>query len=104
MIRTHHPDQGHAVDIVPLGNHLGSDQQVDLPGVEPPQQPLHVATPAHRVAIHPADPRAGKQFAELLLALLRARAEEVDVLARAPRTALRNRRAIAAEVTLQPLS
>ena len=30
MVRAHYPDEGNAVDIVALGNHLRAHQQIDF--------------------------------------------------------------------------
>ena len=55
-------DQGHAVDVVALGDHLRAHQQVDLAGVKAGQQSFHVAAAADGVAIHAADSGVGEQF------------------------------------------
>ena len=42
-VRAHHAHQRHAMNIVPLGDHLRAHQQVDLARMQPAQQPLHIA-------------------------------------------------------------
>jgi hypothetical protein len=93
-----------AVDVVPFCDHLGADQQVDLARVQPREQALHIVTAAHGVAIHAADARMGKDLLQALLTLLRARAEEVEVLALTLGAKLRHSTAEAAVVALQPLA
>ena len=104
MIAAHHAHQRHAVNVVPLGDHLRADQQIDLARVQPREQMLQVVPPAHGVAIHAADPRAGKDLRQPLLALLRTRAEIVEMLAVALRALRRHRALVTAVVALQPLA
>ena len=58
-----HADQRHAREVVPLGDHLRADQDVDLAGGEPRQQRGDRAAPPDRVAIDARDARVGKQRA-----------------------------------------
>ena len=62
MVRSHHTDEGDAVDVVALGDHLRADQEIDLPAVQPRQQVLHIETVADGIAVHAADAGLGKQF------------------------------------------
>jgi hypothetical protein len=62
VVAAHHAHQRDAVNVVALGDHLRAHQQVDLARVQPRQQPFQVAAAAHRVAVHAADARAGKDF------------------------------------------
>ena len=70
IVRADNAHQRDAVDVVALRNHLGADQQVDLAGVQAYEQPLHVMTAAHRVAVHAANARMRKDLLQPLLALL----------------------------------
>ena len=79
-VRAHHADQRDAVDVVALGDHLRADEKIDLACVEPGEQALHLVAPAHGVAVHASDARVGEEFLQPLLALLRARAEIIEVL------------------------
>src|ERR1700729_4206496 len=71
--------------------------------MQPRQQPLHIATSPHRIAVHPANPRRGKQLLQSLFTLLRAGPQKIKMFALALRTNLRNSLARAAIVTLQSL-
>ena len=104
MIAAHHAHQRDAVNVVALGDHLRADEQIDLARVQARQQPFQIVAAAHRVAIHAPDARAGKNLRQPLLALLRARAEVVQMLAVALGAARRNRAPVAAVVALQPLA
>ena len=50
-------DQRHAREVVPLGDHLRADQDVDLAVAKPRQQRVERALAADRVAIDPRDAR-----------------------------------------------
>ena len=64
--------------VVPLGDHLRADEDIDLPPVEAPEDPLRIALPGGRVAVHPGDPGLGKEFPRLLLDPFRSRAVAAD--------------------------
>ena len=68
------------------------------------QQALHVAAGADGVAVHAADARIGKELLQPLFALLRARAEVVQVLGLALGAGCGHGAPIAAVVALQPLA
>ena len=102
-VRAHYAHQRDAMNVVALGDHLRADQQVDLAGVQPREQPLHIAAAADRVAIHAPDARVRKELLQPLLALLRSAPEKIKMLALALRTDLRHTAPKAAVVALQPL-
>ena len=104
VVAAHHADQRDAVNVVAFGDHLRADEQVDLAGVQPRQQPLQVVAAAHGVAIHAADARGGKDFAEPLFALLRACAKIVEMLALALGAAGGDGAPVAAIMALEPLA
>ena len=85
MVGAHNPDEGNAVDIVALGDHLRAHQQVDFPAVQPGEQVLHVEPVADGIAIHASDAGVRKQFLQTLFALLRTSAQVKQVLALALR-------------------
>ena len=49
-------------EIMPLGDHLSADQDVDLTRAEPAQHPLKISQVPHGVAIDATDPGSGKVF------------------------------------------
>ena len=81
MIAADDTHQRDAMNVVPLGDHLRADEQIDFARVQPRQQPLQIVPAAHRVAIHAADARKGKDLRQPLFALLRAGAKIVEMLA-----------------------
>src|SRR5579883_1315529 len=87
MVASHNTYQRDAVNVVPLGNHLRTDQQIDLPGVQPHQQAFEIMPSSHCVAVHASN----------------ARAEKIEVLAFALRTNPRYGPFVTAIVTFQPL-
>ena len=99
VIAAHHAHQRHAVHIVALGDHLRAHQQVDLARVQAHQQPLHVAAAANGVAIHAPDARAGENLLQTLLALLRSRAQKIQIFAVAVGAAPWHRLFVTAVVT-----
>ena len=85
-----HADQRDALEVVPLGDHLRADQNIDAAGGERAQNLLEGALAARGVAIEARDARIGKQRAQRLLELLGARADEIDVLGGAFRAGARH--------------
>ena len=80
-VGTDDADEGDAVDVVSLGDHLGADEEIDLASVEAGEQAFHIHAAADGVAVHASDASVGEEFFEALFALLRACAEVVKVLA-----------------------
>src|ERR1017187_6834244 len=72
--------------------------------MKPRQQPLQVIPAPNRIAVHAANPGAGKDLCQPLLALFRARTKIVKVLALALWAARRHRALKPAIMALQPLS
>ena len=58
-----HPDQRDRGKVVPLGDHLRADEQVERAGPEIVQHALDRAPPLHRVAIDAADARRSRRAA-----------------------------------------
>ena len=63
-------DQGDAVDVMALGDHLACDEEVDLAGVETGEKALHVHASTNGVAIHATDAGVGEELLEAFFALL----------------------------------
>ena len=74
-----HPDQTDAGKIMPLGDHLGTNQNIDLPRHHFIDQPLMGTLAAGGVAIHPRYPRAGEEFGQFLLQSLGAGPLRFDI-------------------------
>jgi hypothetical protein len=70
VVAAHHAHQCDAMNVVAFGDHLRAHQQVDLARMQAGQQPFQIAPATHRVAVHSANPRAGKNFAQPFLSLL----------------------------------
>ena len=104
MVATHHAHQRDAVNVVALGDHLRAHQQIDFARVQARQQAFQIVAPAHRVAVHAPDARAGKNLRQPLFALLRTGAEVVEMLAVALGAPRRHDALEAAVVALQPLA
>ena len=64
-----------------LGEHLRSDQDVDLARLEARQERFVASLPSHRVPIHSRDPAPGEQLAQELFDPLGAVARLLQVLA-----------------------
>ena len=94
-------DEGDAVDVVALGDHLRADEEIDFAGVQALEDAFHVAAGADGVAVHAADAGVGKEFLQAFFALLRACAEEEEVLAIALGAVARDAAAEAAVVALE---
>src|SRR5262249_5352720 len=67
-------DEGHARKVVPLRDHLSTDQDIDLAIPESRQQRAERAFPANGVAIEARDPRRRKRRPEVGLDALGAKA------------------------------
>ena len=65
-------DERDAGEVVPLGNHLGAHEHVDVSPVEGVEN-LRMGPPARRrVAVHPGDPRRGEKLFYFFFQPLRA--------------------------------
>ena len=89
------------MDVVALGDHLRADEEVDFAGVQALEEALHVAAAADGVAVHAADARVGEEFLQAFFALLRAGAEEEEMLALALGAVFRDGAAEAAVVAFE---
>ena len=68
-IGQNHTNQRDAWDIVPLGDHLRSDQHVELVRTPRPQQALKRAPALHRIAVQPGNTDLGQQMLQGILDL-----------------------------------
>src|SRR5579862_4729166 len=80
-IRADNPNQRYAVNIMTLRNHLGADEYVKFPGIQPVQRAFKVFTSPHRVAIKPRNSRLREHAMEYLFQLFRSGPEKIHVLA-----------------------
>ena len=103
MIAAHNANQRHAVNVVPFRDHLPHTSKLNFARVQPINELSEILAPAYGVPIHAPDARAWKNLLQPLLALLRSRAEVVEMLARAFGTMRGNRALVPAIVALQPL-
>ena len=78
------------MDVMPLGDHLGADQQIEFSGVKLVQNALEVMTGAHSVAIETPDAGTWKSFLQSFLNLFGSGAEKIQMLAAALRAKARN--------------
>ncbi len=92
------PDERHALEIEPFGNHLRTDQNIGAVRREIADDGAEGALRGDRIAVQPRHARLGKAFGNLLLDLLRAEAHrlQLDHLARG--AAMRRRLRMAAIV------
>ena len=71
-------DQRNPGEVVPFGDHLRSDEDVDPPPLETPENSRQLPAAGRRVAVHPGDPRLGEELLRLLLDPFRSRAVAPD--------------------------
>ena len=100
-IRRHHAHQRHVGNVVPLGDHLRADQDVEIALAESLQDDFVLPLAGDGVAIQARDARAGKLAVQFLLHFFRTHAEKVDVLALALRAYRRNAFGVTAVVAQQ---
>ena len=91
--------EGNVWEVEPLGNHLGSQQDIDLPGAEVAQDVPDGIFPAGCIRIEPSKPRPRKDLLENLLYFLGAVSLEQDGAILALRTRSRDDGLITTEVT-----
>ena len=97
-IGAHHADQRDSVNVVPLGDHLRADQQIEFTFIERIQRALEIFAAAHRVAVQASDARLGKHAVQQLFQFFRTGAEKIYILAAAVDAGFRHRRGVAAIV------
>ena len=106
-IRRENSDQRHEREVVSLGDHLRSDQNVDLALSKTAKHALEVANVLHGVAVDASDARIREQFPQVGLDTLGALADIMDVFAlafRAPRRgALRQPAVVAQQLVDRPV-
>ncbi|NKG01704.1 hypothetical protein GO287_03648 [Ralstonia solanacearum] len=102
-IGRHHAHQRHALEVMPLGDHLRADQDIDGPFVHGVEQRLGAALAAGGVGVDTRHARLRKQRAEGLLDALRAAPQRRDVDVAAVRAMVRDARFVAAVVAAQPV-
>ena len=100
-IGVQHADQRHALEIVPLRDHLRADQDIHLARVHVRKQRLRAAFAARAVGIDAQHARTRHRARKRLLDALRAASHRRDIDVAAIRTRLRNPRFPAAMVTTQ---
>src|SRR5438067_6541892 len=89
------------MDVVALSNHLRANDNIEFSGMQGGKHALEIVTAVDGVAIEPGNARLGKHAVELLLQLLRPRAEKLHVLAGALGACLRHRARVAAVMALE---
>src|SRR5690606_19100903 len=72
-------DEPEPAEVVPLGQHLGADKEIDLPAVHRVEHRLGGAAPASDIAVQPRDARAGERLRQRLLESLGPAAEGLQV-------------------------
>ncbi len=102
-IRGHHAHQRHALEVVPLGDHLRADQDVDGPLMHGVEQRFGAALAAGGVRIDARHACLREQRAEGLLDALRAAPQRRDIDIAAVRAMVRDARFVAAMVAAQPV-
>ena len=100
-VRCHHAHQGHLREVEALGDHLRTNEDPRPPGTEFIQDLRMSLLAGGGIHVHAGNAHAGEQLFQLVLHLLRARAEEPDVLARAFRAGGRRVGHVAAVVAVQ---
>src|SRR5438094_975152 len=78
------------MDVVPFGNHLRADKQIQFAGVQRREGALKVSMAAQGVAVEPGNSPLRKESMQQLFQFFRARSEKIDVLAAAGRAVLRH--------------
>ena len=73
---------------MPFGDHLRTNENIDLSRAKSAEDALEITQVAHRVAIHSADAGVGINALEFVLEPLGSLADIMDVLAVALRTML----------------
>ena len=82
-VRVECADERHAGEVVPLGDHLGADQDIDLAACEAREQRGRLAWACCRVAIESSCSRLRQQSAQLLLDALGSGRERDQLVAAA---------------------
>ncbi len=102
-VGAHDPDERDAVHVVAFGDHLRADQNVELARMQLRKHAFKIVPAADGIAIEPRDARLRKHGVQQLFQPLRARPEELDVVAAALRARLRDARRESAVMAFQPL-
>src|SRR5690242_21602939 len=68
------------MNIVPFGNHLRTDQQVQRTFVHGGQGAFEIGVPAHGVAVHASNASLWKQSVQYLFQFFRSRSQKINVL------------------------
>ncbi|MNS74343.1 hypothetical protein D3C72_1078170 [compost metagenome] len=101
-VRMDDADQGHALEVVPLGHHLRAHQDVDLARVDFVEHRLRGALAARGVGVDPGDAGVWKTRGEGLLDALRAPPKWRNIDIAAVRAVMRHWRFQPAVVAAQP--
>ena len=86
---------------MPLGDHLRPHQDVEIALPEPMQNRLEVPLPAYGIAVKSRNPGRWEHPVQLILHLLRSRAQKIQMLAPALRASIRHLLRIGAIVAQQ---
>src|SRR2546429_5803498 len=84
-------DQGHALKIVPFGEHLRADENIQRAADKRSERFLVLALGSRGVAVQPRDAGARKFLAQAFFQVLRALAKKIDVFRLALGTVFRDR-------------
>ena len=69
------------MNVVAFGDHLGADQQVQLPSIQRIQCAFKISVAANRITVQPRDSRLRELPVQQLFQLFRSGAEKIHVLA-----------------------
>jgi hypothetical protein len=103
QIRIEHADQRDVGEIQSFGDHLRSNEQVQLLRPEIPQRVPQLVLPLHRVRVHPRDSRLWKHFPHDRLHPLGAKAAKFDARVIASRALLRWQPARSTDMANEPV-
>ena len=105
LIQVQYADQSHAREVVPLGEHLGTQQELGLTTADQCQQAVQLTLATGAIPIDPYQVEVRKDPAQLLLQALGAQAQAAQIAPLAVRTGRRRRlepTAVVAPETLEP--
>src|SRR5438067_991457 len=78
------------MNVVPFGDHLRADKQIQFAGVQRRECALKVSMAAHSVAVEPRNSCLREESMQQLFQFFRACSEKIDILAAAGRAVLRH--------------
>src|ERR1700723_839330 len=89
-VRSNNSNQSHAVDVMPLRNHLRPNQHVERAFIQRIQSVLEILATANRIAIKPANPSLRKHSMQQFFELLRSRPGKIYIFTAAKRALIGN--------------